>query len=172
LEVMEMADNVSPVPRGYRTVTPCLTVNGIDQAVAFYQAAFGAEEKVRLHGADGAVVHAELKIGNSVVFLNEEDPTLGIFSPASLGASPTLVHLYVQDVDAAWSRAIAAGATEVVPLVDTYWGDRFGKLADLSGHIWSVASRVERVSRNELIERAKVATQPQPLCEALPELAA
>lgn len=167
-----MADKVSPVPRGYRTVTPCLTVKGVDQAIAFYKAAFGAEESVRLHSAEGAVLHAELKIGNSVVILNEEDATLGIFSPASLGASPTLVHLYVKNVDEAWSQALAAGATEVAPLVDTYWGDRFGKLADPSGHVWSIASRVERVSRDELIERAKLATQTPLAREAFPELAA
>jgi len=172
MEKMEMTDKVSPVPRGYRTVTPCLTVNGVDQAIAFYKAAFDAEEVVRLHSATGAVLHAELKIGNSVVFLNEENPALGIYSPATLGGSATLVHLYVKNVDELWSQAIAAGATEVVPLVATYWGDRFGKLADPSGHVWSVASRVERISRDELAERAKVATQPLPAGESCSELAA
>lgn len=167
-----MAEKVSPVPRGYRTVTPCLTVKGVDQAIEFYKAAFGAEESVRLHGAEGEVLHAELKIGNSVVFLNEENPALGIFSPASLGASATLVHLYVNDADQAWSRALQAGAAEVVPLVDTYWGDRFGKLADPSGHVWSIASRIERVSREELIERAKAATRAPLAPEGFPELAA
>lgn len=168
-----MTDKVAPVPRGYRTVTPCLTVNGIDRAIEFYKAAFGAEEKVRLTNADGTVIlHAELKIGNSVVFLNEESPALGIYSPASLGGSPTLVHLYVDDVDAWWSRAQAAGAAEVVPLVETYWGDRFGKLADPFGHIWSLASRVERVSRDELIERAKAVTQAPVAPEGYSELAA
>lgn len=165
-----MSNKVSPIPRGYRTVTPCLTVNGIERAIEFYKAAFGAEEKVRLYNAEGSVIlHAELKIGNSVVFLNEEDPALGIYSPASLGGSPMLVHLYVEDVDAWWSRAREAGAHEVVPVVDTYWGDRFGKLADPFGHVWSLASRVERVSRDELIERAKAVTRtpmaPEAFCE-------
>lgn len=168
-----MPDKVSPVPRGYRTVTPCLTVNGIDRAIEFYSAAFGAEEKVRLYNADGTVIlHAELKIGNSVVFLNEENPALGIFSPASLGGSPMLVHLYVDDVDAWWTRARAAGAAEVVPVVDTYWGDRFGKLADPFGHVWSLASRVERVSRDELVERAKTVTQAPLVSETCSEIAA
>ena len=168
-----MKDKVSPVPRGYRTVTPCLAVNGIDRAIEHYKAAFGAQEKVRLTGADdGVVLHAELKIGNSVIFLTEEDPALGIFSPASLGGSPTLVHLYVEDVDTAWARALAAGAVEVMPLVDTYWGDRFGKLADPFGHVWTLASRVERVSRDELAERAKAASGPAPALETAAELAA
>lgn len=168
-----MTDKVAPVPRGYRTITPCLTVKGVEQAVDFYVAAFDAEEKLRLHGADVSVIlHTELKIGNSLVFLNEENPALGIFSPTSLGGSPTLVHLYVEEVDQAWSRAIAAGAIEVMPLVDTYWGDRFGKLADPFGHVWSIASRVERVSREELVERARAATSPVPSLASTAELAA
>ena len=167
-----MADKVSPVPRGYRTVTPCLTVTGIDAAIEFYASAFDAEEKVRLYGADGAsIVHAELKIGNSVVFLNEEAPAHGIYSPATLGGSPTLVHLYVQDVDACWARALAAGAVEVMPITDTYWGDRLGKLVDPFGHVWSVASRVERVSRDEVAARARQLCSAQWHQEASPDLA-
>ena len=168
-----MTDKVAPVPRGYRTITPCLTVNGVERAVDFYTAAFDAAEKVRLYSADGTVIlHTELKIGNSLVFLAEENPALGIYSPTALGGSSTLVHLYVEDVDRAWSRAIAAGAVEVMPLVDTYWGDRFGKLADPFGHVWSIASRVERVSRGELVERARAATLPAPSLEPTAELAA
>lgn len=168
-----MADKVSPVPRGYRTVTPCLTVTGIDAAIEFYTSAFDAREKVRLYGADGAsILHAELKIGNSVVFLNEESPAHGIYSPATLGGSPTLVHLYVQDVDAWWSRALAAGAIEVMPITDTYWGDRLGKLVDPFGHVWSIASRVERVSRDELAERARQVSRTEWYLEASSDLAA
>ncbi len=155
-----MTDKVAPVPRGFRTVTPCLTVTGVERAIAFYQVALGAEEKVRLYDAAGLVVlHAELKIGNSAIFLAEENPTLGIFSPLSLGGSPTLVHLYVADVDRVWQEALDAGATQVMPLADTYWGDRFGKIADPFGHVWSLASRVEKVPFDELVERTKAATQ-------------
>ncbi len=155
-----MANKVAPVPRGFRTVTPCLTVIGVQRAIEFYQTALGAEEKVRLYDAAGLVaLHAELKIGNSIIFLAEEDPALGILSPTSLGGSPTLVHLYVADVDQVWQQALAAGAAEVVPLANTYWGDRFGKIADPFGHVWSVASRVENVPFGELAERTKAATQ-------------
>jgi PhnB protein len=159
-----MANKVAPVPRGFRTVTPCLTVIGVQRAIEFYQTALGAEEKVRLYDAAGLVaLHAELKIGNSIIFLAEEDPALGILSPTSLGGSPTLVHLYVADVDQVWQQALAAGAAEVVPLADTYWGDRFGKIADPFGHVWAVASRVENVPFGELVERTKAATQA-PAC--------
>ena len=168
-----MNQKIAAVPKGYRTVTPCLTVRGAEQAIEYYKAAFGAEEQSRLYNAeDTAIVHAALKIGNSMVFLAEESPALGILSPASLGYSPMLVHLYVVDVDEFWARALAAGATEIVPLADTYWGDRFGKLADPFGHYWSIASRIENVTHDELIERTRAAAQPQSAEPAVPCLAA
>lgn len=155
-----MTQKVAAVPRGFRTVTPCLTVCGAERAIEFYKACFGAEQHTRLYDAEGTrIVHAALKIGNSVVFLAEEDPGAGIFSPLTLGYSPTLLHLYVEDVNAVWSRAMAAGATAVLPLANTYWGDRFGKLADPFGHYWSVASRVERISHDELVARTAAATR-------------
>ena len=156
-----MAHKISPVPKGYRTVTPYLTVSNAAAAIAFYQAAFGAEEVTRVIGEDGVtVLHCELKIGNSIVLLADEIPEAGILSPIKLGGTPTLIHLYVKDVDEFWQQALFAGATEIAPLVDTYWGDRCGKLMDPFGHAWSVASKVERVSQEDIQARAWSAVSP------------
>ena len=150
-----MAHKISPVPKGYRTVTPYLTVSNAAAAVAFYQAAFGAEEMSRVSDEDGiGVLHCELKIGNSIILLADEIPEAGILSPIKLGGTPTLIHLYVKDVEEVWQQALFAGATEIAPLADTYWGDRCGKLMDPFGHVWSIASKVERVSQKEIQARA------------------
>ncbi len=150
-----MSKKVSPVPRGYRTATCCLTVVEIDAAVAFYQAAFGAELLSRQAILDDIAVHATIKIGNSIIALNREIPEQGIFAPVSLGASMGLVHLYVDDVDASWERAVEAGALVHLPLYDAYWGDRTGVLADGNGHLWSIASKIENVSADEITRRAQ-----------------
>ena len=148
---------VAPVPKGFRTVTPYLTVRGAADAIAFYKAAFGAQEKGRIHALDGmTVLHAELKIGNSTVFVMDECPDQGILSPSTLGGSPTMMQLYVADVDALWEQALTAGAIEVLPLDFTYWGDRCGKLMDPFGHYWSIASKVENLSQEEIEGRARL----------------
>ncbi|MFV2032777.1 MAG: VOC family protein [Gammaproteobacteria bacterium] len=151
-----MSKKVSPIPRGYRTATPCLTVNGIDSAVAFYQAAFGAELLTRHTGADEAVaVHATIKIGNSIIALNQEAPEQGILSPLNSGTTAGQIHLYLDDVDSLWNRAIEAGAVVRNPLCDAYWGDRTGILIDNNGHLWSIASKIENLSQDEISRRAK-----------------
>jgi len=151
-----VSKKVSPIPRGYRTATPCLTVIDIDSAVAFYQAAFGAELLSRHAGADEAVaVHASIKIGNSIIALNREALELGILSPASLGASVCQVHLYVDNVDTSWERALEAGALVHSEIFDAYWGDRSGTLVDGNGHLWSIASKIENVSQDEVARRVK-----------------
>lgn len=150
-----MSKKVSPIPRGYRTATSCLTVVDIDTALAFYQAAFGAELLSRQTLFDDVAVHATIKIGNSILALNREAPELGVYAPVSLGASMGQVHLYVDDVDASWERAIEAGALIHVPLYDAYWGDRTGVLADGNGHLWSLASKVENVAADEIQRRAR-----------------
>ena len=147
---------VSPIPRGYRTATTCLTVYDVDSAVAFYQAAFGAELLTRQSGAEESVaVHATIKIGNSIIAINQESPELGLVSPARLGASINQVHLYVDDVDTSWERAIEAGAQVHTPLYDAYWGDRTGMLMDGNGYLWSMASKIENVSQDEIARRAR-----------------
>ena len=151
---------VSPIPRGYRTVTTCLTVFNVDSAVAFYQAAFGAELLTRLRGADESVaVNATIKVGNSIITLNQESPELGLLSPASLGTC-SLVHLYVNDVNTSWERAIEAGATVHMPLFDAYWGERTGMVRDGYGYLWSLACKIENLSQEEIIRRAQAWYQP------------
>ena len=147
---------VSPIPRGYRTATTCLTVFDVDSAVGFYQAAFAAEILTRHAGADEAVaLQATIKIGNSIIALNREVPELGVLSPASLGACINQVHLYVNDVDTSWERAIEAGAQAHTPLSDAYWGDRTGMLMDGNGYLWSMASKIENLSQDEIARRAR-----------------
>ena len=162
-----VSKKVSPIPRGYRTATPVLTVFDIDSAVAFYQAAFGAELLTRSAAEDNVAVHASIKIGNSIILLKREAPYQGIFTPVSLGGAAGHTHLYVENVDTSWERAIEAGAQVQVPLADTYWGDRSGVLVDGNGHLWSIASKVENVSQDEIARRAQaLAEQPfEPVTE-------
>ena len=151
-----MSKKVSPIPRGYRTATPCLTVFDVDSAIAFYQASFGAEVLTRQSGADDSIaIHATVKIGNSIIALNMEMPEQGILSPLSLGACTGQIHLYVDDVDLSWERALEAGARVHTPLYDAYWGDRTGILVDSNGYLWSIASKIENVSQDEANRRAK-----------------
>lgn len=151
-----MSKKVSPIPRGYRTATPCLTVDGVDEAVAFYRAAFDAELLTRQTASDDTfAVHATVKIGNSIVALNQEVPAAGILSPRNSGVCGAQIHLYVDDVDAIWNRAVEAGADVRASLYNAYWGDKTGLLADKDGHLWSLASKVENVSQEEVSERAK-----------------
>jgi PhnB protein len=143
-----------PVPEGYHTVTPYLTVRGAADAIEFYKRAFGAREKERMRGADGkTIVHAELTIGDSVVMLSDEFPGMGSRAPQSLGGSTGYLFLYVPDVDAAFKRAVDAGATVAMPLTDMFWGDRFGKVADPFGHVWGMATHKEDVAPDEMARR-------------------
>jgi PhnB protein len=151
-----VAKKISPIPRGYRTATTCMTVFDIDSAVAFYQAAFGAELLTRQHAADETVaMHATIKIGNSIIALNREAPEQGLLSPASQGIYSNQVHLYLDDVDTSWERAIEAGAQIHTPLYDAYWGDRSGILLDGNGYLWSMASKIENVSQEEIARRTR-----------------
>ena len=149
-----MVGNVRPVPEGYHTVTPDLVVQGAAEAIEFYKKAFGAEERGRMATPDGqSLLHAELQIGDSKVFLADQMPNIGQKSPQSLGGSPVTVHLQVEDADAVWSRAMAAGATETMPLMNAPWGDRYGQLVDPFGHRWSIGTHIEDVSPEEIERR-------------------
>lgn len=151
-----MANKVAPVPKGFRTLTPYLTVGDAAAAIDFYKAAFDAREQARVTAEDGRrILHAELKIGNSILLIADELPEAGILSPLSLGGSATLMQLYVGDAEALWQQALAAGAVEVLPLAETYWGDMAGKLMDPFGHYWSVASKREKLSHAEIAARAQ-----------------
>lgn len=135
-----MATTVKPIPEGYTTVTPMLTTRDAAKAIGFYQRAFGAEELFRMPGSDGKIAHAELRIGTSRIMLGEEAPEWGCLSPQALEGTPVRFYVYVEDVDAAFKRAIAAGAKETMPVADMFWGDRVGGVVDPFGHKWTLAT--------------------------------
>jgi PhnB protein len=122
-------------------------------AIEFYKQAFGAVERERLTAADGTVAHAGIEIGGSMVMLAEENPDWGNVSPTSLGGTTVRLHLYVDNVDAVFARALALGAVERIPVADQFYGDRSGRLEDPFGHQWILATRVEEVSRDEMNRR-------------------
>jgi PhnB protein len=147
-----------PIPDGYRTVTPYLTVKGAARAIDFYKRAFGAEELERMTGPDGqSVVHGEIRIGDSVVMLSDELPGTGNHSPQTLGGTTASIFLYVPDVDVAFQRAVDAGAKATMPPADMFWGDRFGKLVDPFGHAWGMATHKEDLSPEEIRRRGAAA---------------
>jgi uncharacterized glyoxalase superfamily protein PhnB len=142
------------VPEDFHTITPQLTVNGVAAAIEWYTRALGANELLRNLAPDGtSVMHAELLFGDSRFFVVDEFPE-SAKSPRSLGGSPVTLHLYVEDVDALFDRAVSAGAEVLLPVADQFWGDRYGMLADPFGHRWSIASRIEDLSPRKLQERA------------------
>lgn len=152
--------SVSAIPSGHHTVTPHLVIRGASDAIDFYIKAFGATDVTRMDGPDGKILHAEIKIGDSYVYLAEEAPGWGILSPLSLNGTAVVIHLYTEDANAWFQRALEAGATTVMPLSDMFWGDRWGKLADPFGHHWSVAQRLEILTHDQLVERtAKAMSQ-------------
>lgn len=145
-----MAGKVKAIPDGFHSITPHIVVSDANKAIEFYKKAFGAEEICRMPGPDGnSVMHAELKIGNSHLMMCSEAKDWGCFSPQSLKGSPVTIHLYVENVDAVYDRAVKAGATPTMPVSDQFWGDRYGKLQDPFGHHWSVATHTEDVSPEE-----------------------
>ena len=146
---------VTPVPEDFHTITPHLIVREAARAVIFYERAFGAEELYRNLAPDGeSIVHSELLLGESRFFVNEEFPEHGQLSPLARGGSAVTLHLYVEDVDELFARAVAAGAEVVIELADQFWGDRYGRLRDPFGHEWSLASRIEDLSPDEIHQRA------------------
>lgn len=152
---MAKKSDVQPIPDGYHTLTPYLTVEDGAAALEFYAEAFGAEELFRMDGPDGKIGHAEMKIGDSPFMFADEVEAWGNRSPRSMGGTPTTLMIYVEDVDAVFQRAIDAGATEVMPVKDHFYGDRSGTVEDPFGHRWSIATHVEDVPPDELERRAK-----------------
>lgn len=142
---------VKPIPEGYHTLTPSLTVRNAERAIEFYKQAFGAEVRGGVaKGPDGKVMHAELRIGDSVIMLTDEYPEFGSKSPQSIGDSGMGLHIYLDNVDAAFDRAVKAGASVEMPVMDQFWGDRYGKLKDPFGHKWSMATHVRDMSQDEM----------------------
>ena len=145
---------VRPVPEGYHTATPYLIIKGAAKAIEFYKKAFGATELMRMADPNGRIGHAEIKIGNSPIMLADEVPEMGYRSPQSLGGSPVSILLYVEDVDALFSQAVAAGAKVLRPPEDQFYGDRSGGVTDPFGHVWYIATHKEDVSPEEMRKRA------------------
>ena len=152
-----MAQAKKPVPEGFHTVTPHLTMDNAAAALDWYKKALGADELMRSVGPDGKVMHAEILIGNSHIMLADESPRSETKAPQTLNGSTSGIFLYVEDVDAAFHQALKAGARETQPLENQFWGDRFGKLTDPFGHRWMLASHVEDVSPAEMEERMSAA---------------
>jgi PhnB protein len=143
--------SAKPVPDGYHTLTPFLTVRDAARAIEFYKQAFGAVQRGGVaKGPDGKVMHAELQIGDSIIMLSDEYPEFGALSPQSSGGAGMGLHIYVDGVDAAFDRAVKAGAQVEMPVMDQFWGDRYGKLKDPFGHKWSIATHVKDLSEDDM----------------------
>jgi len=147
-----------PIPDGYPRVTPYLIVDGAADAIDFYTSVLGAAQRGdRMQMPDGKVGHAELALGDSLIMLADESPDWGAVGPGTVGGTPVTIHVYVEDVDAIFSKALAGGAKELNPVTDQFYGDRSGQFEDPWGHRWNVASHVEDVPPEEMAERAKAA---------------
>jgi len=148
-----MTTEVKPRPDGYHTVTPYMAVRDCIGAINFYARAFGAEKTMQLDMPDGKIAHAEIRIGDSTLMMSEENEEWGNKSPQALGGSPMFLMIYVPDVDAAFKKAIGAGATEVRAVADQFYGDRSGTLKDPYGYQWTLSTHIEDVSQEEAQRR-------------------
>jgi uncharacterized glyoxalase superfamily protein PhnB len=147
-----------PIPDGFHTVTPTLIVKGASDAIEFYKKAFGAQEIMRFPGPDGkTIMHAEIKIGDSSIMLNDEMPQMGCMSPQSIGGSGSGIFLYVYNADDTFNKAVSAGAKPQMPMMDAFWGDRFGSIVDPFGHVWSIATHKKDLTSDELKKAAEEA---------------
>jgi PhnB protein len=146
---------IKPIPEGMRSVTPHLVCEGAAEAIEFYKKAFNAIELSRLPGPDGKVLHASIRIGDSIVMLVDDAPTWGMPGPKALKGSAVYIHLYVEDVDALTAQAVAAGAKVTLPVAEMFWGDRYGRLEDPFCHRWSVATHVKEVGPDGIREAMK-----------------
>ncbi len=144
------SSKVKPIPEGSHSLTPMLICDDASAAIEFYKKAFNAVELSRLPGADGRLLHAAVRIGDSSLMLTDEMPECGSQGPKSLKGTPVMIHLYVEDVDAAFAQAVAAGATATMPVTDMFWGDRYGQLRDPFGHSWSVATHTRDLTTEQI----------------------
>lgn len=151
-----MSPSVKAVPQGFHTVTPSLVVRNADEAIEFYKKALGAEEIMRMPDPRGNIAHAELKIGNSMVFLSDEVCSMGNNkSPQTLGGITGALHLYVEDVDKAFQRAVDAGGKVTMPVTEMFWGDRYGQFVDPYGQMWGIGTHVKDMTGPEIAQAAK-----------------
>lgn len=148
--------SAKPIPDGFHTVTPYLVVKNAAEAIEFYKKAFGAREVARsLDERNGRVMNAQISIGNSMIMLNDEYPEFGSLAPSGDNKPAVSIHLYVDDADAFFKRAVDAGAEVAMPLSDTFWGDRFGSVKDPFGHSWSIATHTQDLTPEQIAEGAK-----------------
>ncbi|MFZ0406444.1 MAG: VOC family protein [Nitrososphaeraceae archaeon] len=153
-----MNATVKAIPEGHHTITPYLVVKNGAQAIEFYKKAFSAEECFRMNGPDGkSIGHAQLKIGDSLFMLTDEFPQMNSLSPESIGGSPVSMYVYVEDVDAVFNQAVSAGATVLNPVMDMFYGDRWGYIKDPFGHLWSIATHKKDLTPDELKKAAEIA---------------
>jgi PhnB protein len=145
---------VQPIPDDYPRVTPYLIVDGAAAAIDFYTSVLGATERMRMGGPEGKIGHAELEIGDSVVMLADEHPEMDAIGPKTVGGTPVSLHVYVEDADSVFERAIEAGAEALRPVEDKFYGDRSGSFEDPFGHHWHVATHVEDIPPEEMSKRA------------------
>jgi PhnB protein len=145
---------VQPIPDGYPRVIPYLAIDGATKAIDWYTSVLGATERMRMPGPEGTIGHAELEFGDSVVMLADEYAEIGHLGPNKLGGTPVSICLYVENVDDVWKRAIDAGATEVQPVEDKFYGDRSGSFKDPFGHSWHLMTHIEDVPPEEMEKRA------------------
>ena len=148
-----MAGNVKAVPEGMHTLTPHLIIRNAAQAIEFYQKAFGAQVLHVHHMPNGKIMHALLQIGDSRMMLADEFLEMGGKGPEALGGTPVYLHLYVENVDALFEQAVAAGAKVTMPLANQFWGDRYGQLVDPFGHRWSLGAHIEDVTPEQMEQR-------------------
>ena len=148
-----MTKSANPIPPGFHTVTAYLVVRDARKAIDFYKTAFDAEEIYTMPGPNNRIMHAEIKIGDSPVFLSDEMPERDHLGPQSRGGATSSILLYLTDVDAAFNKAVKAGCTVKVPVSDQFWGDRYGRVVDPFGHEWALATHVEEVDHAEMKKR-------------------
>jgi PhnB protein len=157
-----MPEKPQPVPPGFHTLTPHLIVRDAARAITFYEKAFGAQLLGKMLTPDGKVMHAAMKVGDSMMMLNDEFPEWGALSPVSNGGSGVTLHMYLENVDAAFQKAVSAGAEVKMPLMDQFWGDRYGIVADPFGHKWSLATHIRDVSQEDMAQAQAKAMSEMP----------
>ena len=150
-----MPSKTPAIPEGFHTVTPHIVLRNAAQAIDFYKQAFGAEELGRHLTPDGKIMHAAIRIGDSLIMMNDEFPAMGSVSAETLGGTNVILHIQTEDVDSLFDRAVKAGAKATMPLANQFWGDRYGQVVDPFGQRWSLATRVEQLTPQEVEERAK-----------------